>query len=137
MLATIGAIMFVDRAGRRVLLLAPTATMCITQVILAVVLAKYHRYGEALTSATSVGVLIIICAYVIGHAIGLGPLGWLYPTEVQPLETRAAGAGINTASNMVVPNPSFPPLSFSLPVELMSIARNSSDLVVQAQASIK
>lgn len=25
-----------------------------------------------------------------------GPLGWLVPAEVQPLETRAAGTGINT-----------------------------------------
>ena len=27
--------------------------------------------------------------------------GWLYPTEIQPLETRAAGASLNTASNMI------------------------------------
>jgi hypothetical protein len=25
-----------------------------------------------------------------------GPLGWLVPSEVQPLETRAAGTAINT-----------------------------------------
>ena len=30
-----------------------------------------------------------------------GPICWLYPTEIQPLETRAAGASLNTASNMV------------------------------------
>ena len=39
--------------------------------------------------------------YICGHAYAWGPLGWLYPCEIQPLETRAAGAGINTASNMV------------------------------------
>lgn len=49
----------------------------------------------------SVGVLILICAYICGHAGGWGPIGWLYPCEIQPLETRAAGAGINTASNML------------------------------------
>ena len=79
--------------------------MSLMQIILAVVLAmEFHKHGETLPSATSIGILIVICAYVIGHAIGLGPLGWLYPTEVQPLETRAAGAGINTASNMVGPS---------------------------------
>ena len=25
-----------------------------------------------------------------------GPVGWLYPVEIQPLETRAAGAALNT-----------------------------------------
>ena len=29
------------------------------------------------------------------------PIGWLYPTEIQPLEIRAAAASLNTASNMV------------------------------------
>ena len=33
----------------------------------------------------------------------LQPIGWLYPTEIQPLEIRAAAASLNTASNMVRP----------------------------------
>ncbi len=30
-----------------------------------------------------------------------GPLGWLVPSEIQPLETRAAGTGINTFVNFM------------------------------------
>lgn len=30
-----------------------------------------------------------------------GPLGWLVPSEIQPLETRAAGTGINTLVNFL------------------------------------
>lgn len=30
-----------------------------------------------------------------------GPLGWLVPSEIQPLETRAAGTGINTFVNFI------------------------------------
>lgn len=57
--------------------------------------------GANLPNDWSVGVLILICAYICGHAGGWGPIGWLYPCEIQPLETRAAGASINTASNLL------------------------------------
>lgn len=30
-----------------------------------------------------------------------GPLGWLYPSEIQPLETRSAGQGIATLVNLL------------------------------------
>lgn len=101
-LATFLAIALVDRAGRRVLLMGTAAWMFVTQVIVAVVLAvEFHKYGASLPSGVSVGVLVTICAYICGHAAGWGPIGWLYPTEIQPLETRPAGAGINTASNML------------------------------------
>lgn len=35
-------------------------------------------------------------------AVCRGPLGWLVPAEVQPLETRAAGTGINTFFNFML-----------------------------------
>lgn len=31
-----------------------------------------------------------------------GPLGWLVPSEIQPLETRAAGTAVNTFTNMIM-----------------------------------
>lgn len=31
-----------------------------------------------------------------------GPLGWLVPSEIQPLETRAAGTGLNTFVNLIM-----------------------------------
>jgi len=101
-LSTCIAIMLVDRLGHRVLLLAASAWMFVTQVIVAITLAiEFKKYGAALPSAPSIGVLVVICVYICGHANGWGPIGWLYPTEIQPLETRAAGAGINTAQNML------------------------------------
>lgn len=101
-LSTVIAIVLVDRLGRRVLLLAASAWMFVTQVIVAVVLAvEFGKYGNGLPNDVSIGVLVVICVYICGHAYGWGPIGWLYPTEIQPLETRAAGAGINTAQNML------------------------------------
>lgn len=46
-------------------------------------------------------VLILICAYVAAFAWSWGPLGWLVPSEISPLEVRSAGQGINVAVNML------------------------------------
>lgn len=49
--------------------------------------------------------LRMVCARA-QHVVWLlwcrGPLGWLVPSEVQPLETRAAGTGINTMVNFLL-----------------------------------
>lgn len=45
--------------------------------------------------------LLFICAYVAAFAWSWGPLGWLVPSEICPLEIRSAGQGINVAVNMI------------------------------------
>ena len=39
--------------------------------------------------------------FISGHAWGFGPLGWLIPSEIQPLDTRSAGQSINVTVNML------------------------------------
>ncbi|KAF8062934.1 hypothetical protein HT031_003773 [Scenedesmus sp. PABB004] len=41
-------------------------------------------------------------ADIAGFAWSWGPLGWLVPSEIQPLETRAAGTAINTFTNLLM-----------------------------------
>ncbi|KAJ4827443.1 Sugar transport protein 10 [Turnera subulata] len=45
-------------------------------------------------------VLFLICAYVAAFAWSWGPLGWLVPSEICPLEIRSAGTAINVIVNM-------------------------------------
>ncbi|CAL8468665.1 g8205 [Coccomyxa elongata] len=100
--ATFGAIAFVDRLGRRKLLLIASAHMFVMQVVVAGLLgAEFAQYGAGLPTNVSVALLVLICIYICGHAYGWGPIGWLYPCEIQPLETRAAGSAINVSSNML------------------------------------
>jgi hypothetical protein len=49
----------------------------------------------------SSAIVALICIYVAGFAWSWGPLGWLVPSEIQPLETRAAGMGIATLTNFL------------------------------------
>ncbi|EIE22371.1 general substrate transporter [Coccomyxa subellipsoidea C-169] len=99
--ATFGAIAFVDRLGRRNMLLIASVHMFVTQIIVAGLLgAEFEKFGSGLPQSISIAILII-CIYICGHAYGWGPIGWLYPCEIQPLETRAAGSAINVSSNML------------------------------------
>lgn len=45
--------------------------------------------------------LFLICAYVAAFSWSWGPLGWLVPSEVCPLEIRSAGQAINVSVNML------------------------------------
>ena len=42
-----------------------------------------------------------MCIYISAYAWSWGPLGWLYSSEVQPLETRSAGQSITTLVNLM------------------------------------
>ena len=50
----------------------------------------------------AIGVIVVVCVYISGFAWSWGPLGWLVPTEIQPLETRSVGQGITVAVNFAL-----------------------------------
>lgn len=65
---------------------------------------KFGTHGEAVTlsKAYATIVVILICLYMAGFAWSWGPLGWLIPSEIFPLEIRSAGQSINVSINMFV-----------------------------------
>ncbi|XVE92940.1 hypothetical protein REPUB_Repub01dG0147100 [Reevesia pubescens] len=102
-LATIVSIYSVDRFGRRVLFLEGGAQMIISQIAVGIMIAlKFGVNGDGDLSKTEANVLLfLICAYVAAFAWSWGPLGWLVPSEICPLEIRSAGQAINVAVNMI------------------------------------
>ena len=46
-------------------------------------------------------VVLFICIYVSAFAWSWGPLGWLVPSEIFPLEIRSAAQSINVSVNML------------------------------------
>lgn len=64
-----------------------------------------HKFGivgnnAVLSKAYADTILAFICIYVAGFAWSWGPLGWLIPSEVLPLEIRSAGQSVNVVVNM-------------------------------------
>ncbi|CAM0151680.1 unnamed protein product [Urochloa decumbens] len=100
--ATVVSIFTVDRLGRRALFLQGGAQMIVCQVIVGSLIAG--RFGTSgvgdMPKGYAAAVVLFICVYVAGFAWSWGPLGWLVPSEIFPLEIRPAGQSINVSVNM-------------------------------------
>lgn len=76
-------------------------SLCIElQVVIASVLAV--KFGHGVTLSKSYGILLVImtCLFVAAYGWSWGPLGWLVPSEIFPLETRSAGQSVVVCVNM-------------------------------------
>ncbi|KAE9607174.1 putative major facilitator, sugar transporter, major facilitator superfamily [Lupinus albus] len=102
--ATTVSVYGVDKWGRRALFLEGGAQMLICQAVVAAAIgAKFGIDGNPgeLPKWYSAVVVIFICIYVAGFAWSWGPLGWLVPSEIFPLEIRSAAQSINVSVNML------------------------------------
>ncbi|KAL3147178.1 species-specific tRNA processing, variant 3 [Trebouxia sp. C0010 RCD-2024] len=80
-LATVVAIVVVDRLGRKFLLIAGVIQMVIAEIVVGVTLKyEFVKYQGSLPSPPSIGILVCICVFIAGFAWSWGPIGWLYPT---------------------------------------------------------
>ncbi|PKA50481.1 Sugar carrier protein C [Apostasia shenzhenica] len=101
--ATFVSIFSVDRAGRRALFLEGGVQMIICQIVVGTLIGvKYGVSGAHtdLSRAYAGLVVTFICIYVAAFAWSWGPMGWLVPSEIFPLEIRSAGQSINVSVNM-------------------------------------
>ncbi|KAK9156224.1 hypothetical protein Sjap_003704 [Stephania japonica] len=102
--ATLVAIFVVDRYGRRPLFLEGGFQMLLSQVSIGSLIWKvFGLAGVAIVSkGYAYGIVALICVYVAGFAWSWGPLGWLVPSEIFPLEIRSIGQAINATINMLM-----------------------------------
>ncbi|XP_013616872.1 PREDICTED: sugar transport protein 4-like [Brassica oleracea var. oleracea] len=102
LLCTFVSVFTVDRFGRRVLFLQGGIQMLISQIAIGVMIGvKFGTVGTGNIGKTDANLIVaLICIYVAGFAWSWGPLGWLVPSEISPLEIRSAAQAINVAVNM-------------------------------------
>lgn len=95
------AILVVDRVGRRPILLTGGAIMFISQITIgSIMAAKLGDHGE-LEKFYAYLLLVLVCIYVAGFGFSWGPLGWLIPSEIFPMEIRSSGQSITVATNFL------------------------------------
>ncbi|KAL0539237.1 hypothetical protein IC582_023420 [Cucumis melo] len=101
-LATLVSIFTVDKFGRRILFLEGGVQMFICQILVGTLIGvKFGLNGEGTLSKFDANlILFLVCTYVSAFAWSWGPLGWLVPSEICPLEIRSAGQAINVSVNM-------------------------------------
>ncbi|KAI6683693.1 hypothetical protein NL676_029606 [Syzygium grande] len=99
--STLVSIYMVDRVGRRILLLEACVQMFLTQTVIGLILLTDLKPTGSWNHAEALAVVILVCVFVMGFAWSWGPLGWLIPSEISPLEIRTAGFAFAVSSNML------------------------------------
>ncbi|GLU14846.1 hypothetical protein SLE2022_313900 [Rubroshorea leprosula] len=102
--ANLVSIYGVDKWGRRFLFLEGGTQMLICQAVVAACIgSKFGNDGNLadLPKGYAMVVVLFSCIYVAGFAWSWGPLGWLVPSEIFPLEIRSAAQSINVSINML------------------------------------
>eukprot|EP00262_Sarcandra_glabra_P017950 TRINITY_DN62_c0_g1_i1.p1 TRINITY_DN62_c0_g1~~TRINITY_DN62_c0_g1_i1.p1 ORF type:complete len:538 (-),score=40.51 TRINITY_DN62_c0_g1_i1:319-1932(-) len=95
------ATFLLDRVGRRALLFASSAGMIMSHMLLAFGLSVSEHSDKKVMWAVVLCIAMVL-SFVASFSIGLGPIAWVYSSEIFPLRLRAQGASMGVAMNRVV-----------------------------------
>jgi len=97
-LATIPAVIWVDKLGRKPVLVSGAFLMAACHIIVAILIGVFHDSWSTHPSAAWAA-----CAFVWIFAIGFGyswgPCSWIVVAEIWPLSVRGKGMSIGASSN--------------------------------------
>jgi len=124
---TVPAILYIDKWGRRPMLLAGTLLMGFWLFLVGGLQGRFGHWGivnnaqiwvvennDAATKAIIVSSYLFVCSF----AITMGPVSWTYPAELFPLKIRGKAVSLATATNWLF---NFS-LAYAVPPGLNSIA---------------
>ena len=94
MLSTAGSIYFVDRLGRRPLLMSMAAAMSIAFLGIAISTELSHGKGSFVPGVVAT---VFMTLYFLAFGFGWVSVPWLYPAEINSLSMRTKGAALATA----------------------------------------
>lgn len=96
------ATFFLDRVGRRPLVLSSIGAMATTLLGLAIGLTVIDQHpDQTIKWAVALSVLCVL-AYVAVFSIGMGPMVYVYSSEIFPIKLRAQGCGLGIGVNRVM-----------------------------------
>ncbi|XP_071715460.1 polyol transporter 5-like [Rutidosis leptorrhynchoides] len=95
------ATFLLDKIGRRPLLLSSVAGMILSLVGLGFGLTIIDHNDHKIQWAVTLSITTIL-SYVAFFSIGMGPITWVYSSEIFPLKLRAQGCSMGVAMNRVV-----------------------------------
>lgn len=94
------ATFFLDKIGRRPLLLSSVAGMILSLTLLGMGLTIIDQSDTTITWAVALSIVMVLACVAL-FSIGMGPITWVYSTEIFPLRLRAQGTSIGVAVNRV------------------------------------
>ncbi|CAN7012394.1 unnamed protein product [Brassica rapa subsp. trilocularis] len=99
--STFLSMLVVDRIGRKTLFLLGGLQMLASQVIIGVIIMVAEARDGVIGETYGYAVVVLVCVYVAGFGWSWGPLGWLVPSEIFPLEIRSAAQSVTVAVSFV------------------------------------
>jgi len=93
--ATFIAVATMDRVGRRALLLYGAAGMAVCLAIVGILVMT----TEPAQSGPGNAIIAFICLFIVNFAYSWGPIAWIIPAEIFPINVRAKGIALSTMSN--------------------------------------
>ncbi|GLB40833.1 putative major facilitator superfamily, sugar transporter (TC 2.A.1.1) family protein [Lyophyllum shimeji] len=105
---TVPAIVYIDKWGRRPMLLAGTLLMGFWLCLVGGLQGRFGHWGDIdgtriwlVSNNDAATKAIIVCSYffVCSFAITMGPVSWTYPAELYSLKIRGKAVSLATASN--------------------------------------
>lgn len=99
--STVVFMFVIDRFGRRTLMIAGSLQMLVSELLIGAVMAAKLGDEGGMARGYAAALFVLIGVYVAGYSWSWGPMTWLVPTEVFPLEIRSAGQSITVASGFV------------------------------------
>ncbi|CAM6087076.1 unnamed protein product [Calypogeia fissa] len=91
----------VDRWGRRFLFFQGGIQMFLCQAAVGTILAAKMGDHNTLSPTLSVLVVVFVCGFMAGFDWSWGPLAWLVPSEIFPLEIRPAAQALTVTVNFL------------------------------------
>lgn len=95
------ATFFLDKVGRRPLLLSSVGGMIVSLMGLGIGLTVIEHSDQKVMWAVAFSIATVL-SYVAFFSIGMGPITWVYSSEIFPLRLRAQGCSIGVIMNRVV-----------------------------------
>lgn len=98
LVATIPAVLWIDRVGRKPVLTIGAIGMATCHIIIAVIVAKNIGHWDE-HAAAGWAAVCMVWLFVIHFGYSWGPCAWIIIAEIWPLSTRPYGVALGASSN--------------------------------------
>ncbi|KAE9600306.1 hypothetical protein Lal_00046189 [Lupinus albus] len=93
--------LFLDRFGRRPILLLGSSGMAVSMFILGLG-CTFLNYSDDKPAWAITMCVVAVCAALSFFSIGLGPITWVYSSEIFPMRLRAQGSSLAISVNRLM-----------------------------------